>query len=190
LTEVRRAPPDDRRLAFYALSFEQKLQLLEGPGLQSGPDAAPLFRLSPGLRARWTDSAQGFAEQVLDARASKGVVLAQLCEHRTDLALLEAHVAEPGEEPGLDVEHLRLERLTVRSAVAMEEANAATRVPFDEERPLMGRSVVSSAERQNIPNDIATALGTQLDMVQIEKRGVFAARHSAAVVIAYEHGAA
>jgi hypothetical protein len=47
-----------------------------------------------GPRAGRTQPAQGVAEEVLDARAPEGVIAAQLCEHRTDLALLEAHVTK------------------------------------------------------------------------------------------------
>jgi hypothetical protein len=127
---------------------------------------------------------------VLDAGISKALILAQLSKHCMDLTLSEAHATETWEELCLDVEHLWLERLTIRGSIAMPEANPTRRVLFDEERSTMDRSVVSTTYGKDICWNVATTLGTQLDVVQIEKRRVFATRHLAAVLIAHEHGPA
>jgi hypothetical protein len=80
--------------------------------------------------------------------------------------------------------------MTVRAAVGMAEANLTGRVCFDQERAAMDRAVMSSAKGENISQNVATALGAQLDVVQIQKRGVAAAGHAAAVLISREHGPA
>jgi hypothetical protein len=80
--------------------------------------------------------------------------------------------------------------MTVGAAIAMAKSNPTGRVLFDQERATMDRSVMSTAKGKDIFRDIATALGSQLDVVQIEEGRVFAARDAAAVPIAHEHGPA
>jgi hypothetical protein len=127
---------------------------------------------------------------VLDARISQGFILAQRREHRAHLALPEAQSTKSGEELCRNLQRLRLGHMTVGAAIAMAKSNPTGRVLFDPERATMDRSVMSTAEGKDIFWEIATALGPQLDVVQIEEGRVFAARDTAAVPIAHEHGPA
>jgi hypothetical protein len=127
---------------------------------------------------------------LLNAGVSQGVILAQRREHRTHFALPETEAAERGEDLRLNFEQLRLGHMTVRAAIGMAEANPAGRVFFDQERAAMDRAVMRSADGENIFQNIATALGPQLDVVEIEERGVATAWHAAAMLIAREHGPA
>jgi hypothetical protein len=70
------------------------------------------------------DPAQTFAQQVLDTRVSKGVVLAELGEHRQDLSLSKAQATQRREELGLGVERLGSQHLAVFGAIPMPEVNA------------------------------------------------------------------
>ena len=54
----------------------------------------------------------------------------------------------------------------------------------------MGRSVMGRARSNEVCELIATTLGAQLDMVDIEKRCVSATWHPAAVLVAQQHCAA
>jgi hypothetical protein len=127
---------------------------------------------------------------LLDARISQGFILAQRREHRTHLALPETQATQSGEELCLDLQPLRLGHMTVCAAIAMAKSNPAGRVLFDQERSTMDRSVMSTTEGKDILRDIATTLGPQLDVVQIEEGRVLAARDTATVPIAHQYGPA
>jgi hypothetical protein len=127
---------------------------------------------------------------VLEARVSQGFILAQRREHRTHLALPETQATQSGEQLCRNLQRLRLGHLTVCAAIAVAKSNPTARALFDQERATMDRSVMSATESKDVFWHVATALGPQLDVVQIQEGRVFAARDSAAVPIAYEHGPA
>jgi hypothetical protein len=54
----------------------------------------------------------------------------------------------------------------------------------------MGCAMVGGAQSQEIRDDVQTAIGAPLDVVDVDVRRVGAARHLAAMPIASEHGPA
>jgi hypothetical protein len=72
----------------------------------------------------------------------------------------------------------------------MPEADAHVGVALEDELAAMSRSVVSSAQGNDISELVAPAFGAQLDVMQIEKRCTSATGHPAAVLVAQQHGSA
>jgi hypothetical protein len=71
----------------------------------------------------------------------------------------------------------------------MPEAERAIALAVDEQLAVMGASMVSRAQGQEIGRLVATAFGAGLDMVHVDERCVRAARDRASVSIAREHSA-
>jgi hypothetical protein len=132
--------------------------------------------------------AQGLAEVVLEAGASKARLCPQLREHHPDLAFFEAEVAQGREEFGLGVERLGLDDVAVDAAIGMAKDDAAVGSLLDEQRSAMRCAMMAATNGEDIPELVAAALGAQLDVMQIEKRRISAARHLAAVLVAQQHG--
>jgi hypothetical protein len=136
----------------------------------------------------WVQPAQGLAELVLEAGASKARVCAQVREHRPDLAFFEPEVPQGREELGLGVERLGLDDAAVHAAIGMAKDNAAGGVLLDQQGSAVRCPMMAATNGEDIPELVAAALGAQLDVMQIEKGRVSAARHLAAVLVAQQHG--
>jgi len=128
-------------------------------------------------------------EQVLDASTAESSVGAQLGEHRLDLGLAEAEVAQGGEDLGVGVDAPRDERVAVGSAIGVPEAERAIALEVDDQLAAMDSSMVRRAQDQEVRGFMATAFGAWLHVVNVHERRVGASRHRAAVSVAREHGA-
>jgi len=114
----------------------------------------------------------------------------QLLERRADLSFPKGEVAQGGEDLDSNLERPRLHAVAVFRAVGMADAQRTGFVSIDDELAAMGSPVVRSADANEVLHRVASAVGTELDVMYVEPAYVVTAWHLATMLIAQQHRAA
>jgi len=133
---------------------------------------------------------QCFAQQAIKGSLRQRWLALQLLELGTHLCLAKAEVAQRREDFDSNLERLRRHAATVFSAIGMSDTHSTGFVSIDGELAAMGSAVMPSADTNEILQRVASAFGTELDMMDVQLRHVVTAWHLATVLIAEQHGAA
>jgi hypothetical protein len=131
--------------------------------------------------------AQRLAQPLLGRSLAELGALAQLRQRRPDLALAKAEPSQACKDFALHVEPAGIRGLTVGAAIRVQDTRSFG-VALDPQLPAVQCAVVGRANSQQVVHFMLAAGCTRLEMMEVEKGGVLAARHTTTMVIATENG--
>jgi hypothetical protein len=111
---------------------------------------------------------QCFAQEAIEGSLRQRWLALQLLERGTHLCLAKAEVAQRREDLRANLERPRLHAATVFAAVGMSNAQSTSFVSIDGDLAAMGSAVMRSTDTNEILQRVASAFGTELDMMDVQ----------------------